>query len=145
MASKTKYVRQSITRILEPVIVSAGFSGKYPHYRRRSEGSLHILSVIHSKWGGALTLEFGIVDAGDFHTSWGEIVPEHSIEIGHVPLDYRARLKPDNGDDFFSYDKIFTDKDKCDDIISSIASEVEQVDNWLKTGNAGRNISPFSP
>jgi len=145
MASKTKHIRKAISKVLEPKIRDLGYIGKYPNYQRITDNQLQILGIIYSKWGGALTIEFANSKQGDLETNWGEVIPEENITIEYIWPGERARLKIDKGDDFFSYEKIYDNYDKCEKLIQLLTSMLPQVDAWLKSGEVGSNIGEYSP
>lgn len=129
-------------------MVTEGFSVKYPHFQRNRNGRLELVSLVHDKWGGGFFLEFAKCDAGDLHTSWGEIVPEAEIHVAYTAPELRARLlstaNPSNSPkDFFRYETIADDGERCDALVEELASLLPQVLSWFESGAVGPNIAPF--
>ncbi len=146
--SGSRKVRNAIRKKLEPHLDTEGFVGRYPHFRRLEGGMLHVLSIVHDKWGGGFVLEFGHHPPGPLHTSWGTVVEEPDIEIGYVPPDKRARLVATQSgqgtyEDFFRYDDIADQRDACEALVDRVIGLFPQVDDWLRTGEVGPNIAAF--
>lgn len=146
MASK---LRNAIKRILEPEMAAAGFSIRYPHFQRHRGGRLELVSVQHDKWGGGFWLEFAPHAPGDLATSWGEVVPESSIDVAHTDPATRARLLASTADaasrnSFFRYETFADDKDRCEALVTEVAALLPQVFAWFDDGTVGANVSPFT-
>ena len=137
-------------KLFEPFLANEGFAGKYPNFRRKESGDLQLLSVIYDKWGGGFVLEFAIHPPGPLHTSWGTIVPEEEIDVAYASPSTRARLvQTERGqgcyEDFFRYEKITDDREQCEALVKRVIERFSQLNEWLREGRVGPNISPFSP
>ncbi len=149
MAGSRK-IRAAMKKLFEPFLAEQGFTGKYPHFQRKESGNLQLLSVIHDKWGGGFVLEFANHPMGALHTSWGAVVPEDEIDVAYSPPSSRARLvRTERGQgcykDFFRYEQIADDREQCEALVSDVVERFSQVNEWLREGRVGPNISPFSP
>ena len=149
MAGSRK-IRAAMKKLFEPFLAHEGFIGKYPHFQRKEAGELQLLSVIYDKWGGGFVLEFAHHPSGVLHTSWGAVVPEEEIEVAYTSPGTRARLvRTERGqgcyEDFFRYEKIADDREQCETLVSGVIGLFPQVNEWLRRGDVGPNISPFSP
>jgi len=148
--SGSRKVRAAIKKLLEPFMADEGFIGKYPHFQRKEEGDLQLVSVIYDKWGGGFVLEFACHPAGPLQTSWGTVVPEEEIEVAYAPPSSRARLvRTERGqgcyEDFFRYETIADDREQCEALVNRVVTLFPQVNEWLREGKAGSNISLFAP
>jgi hypothetical protein len=149
MAGSRK-IRAAMKKMFEPFIVNEGFTGKYPHFQRKESGSLQLLSVIYDKWGGGFVLEFAHHPTGALQTSWGTVVAEEDIDVAYTTPSSRARLvRTERGlgcyTDFFRYEKIAESKEECEALVGFVIELFPQVNKWLREGDAGKNISLFSP
>jgi hypothetical protein len=149
MAGSRK-IRAAMKKLFEPFLANQGFTGKYPHFQRKESGELQLLSVIYDKWGGGFVLEFARHPSGVLHTSWGTVVPEEEIDVAYTSPSTRARLvRTERGqgccEDFFRYEKIADDREQCEALVSCVVGLFPQVNEWLRKGNVGPNISPFLP
>ncbi len=57
-------MRKALDQYVVPCIISEGFTGKYPHYRRISENKIDLLSFQTNKWGNSFTVEVSYVFIG---------------------------------------------------------------------------------
>lgn len=149
MSSPAKFARRAIRAVLEPHLEQEGFGGKYPHFQRVEGDDLHLLSIVHDKYGGGFVLEFARMAPGPFETPWGEVVPQPELEIGHAPLDSRARLvRTTKGgasyEDFFRYDGSDFDAAAATLLLEGVVERFSQVNEWLRDGVVRANVSPFA-
>ncbi len=126
-----------------------GFNVSYPHFQRKRDGRLDLVSLEHDKWGGGFFLEFAALDAGDLTTSWGEVVPEAKVNVAYTDPSTRARLMAvpadaDSRERYFRYEEFADDRGQCDDLVSELVNLLPQVDDWLDRGEVGPNVVPFS-
>lgn len=146
----TQKIRAAIKLILEPVLAAEGFSGRYPHFQREKGQQLHVVSLVHDKWGGGFVLEFARMPLGDLTTDWGQVIPQTEIEIGYCALDQRARLVCSGGggvpaEDFFRYAEIAESRVLCQQLVQQVVDLFPQVDAWLCRDQVGPNIAEFAP
>ncbi|MEO0425120.1 MAG: DUF4304 domain-containing protein [Pseudomonadota bacterium] len=149
MASSRK-VRAALKKLLEPHLEAEGFSGRYPHFRRREGERLHLLSVVHDKWGGGFVLEFADHAPGPLTTPWGAVVEEADLDVAYASSDQRARLVSTESargmaEDFYRYEHIREDRAACEALVSEVVQRFPQVNEWLRTGGCGPHIAPYSP
>jgi hypothetical protein len=146
----SRKIRAAMKKLFEPFLATEGFTGKYPHFQRKESDDLQLLSVIYDKWGGGFVLEFAHHPTGTLHTSWGTSVPEEEIDVAYTSPSTRARLVRTNRGqgvykDFLRYEKIADDREECEALVSGVVALFPQVNEWLRDGHVGPNISPFSP
>ena len=125
-----------------------GFCIRYPYFQRERDGRLELVNFEHDKWGGGFFLEFAKCDVGDLQTSWGEIVPEASIDVAHTNPGARARLLATTNPsgsrkDYFRYDSFADDREECDVLVEKLVSLLPQVLKWFENGAIGPNVAPF--
>lgn len=126
-----------------------GFTVNYPHFQRKRDGRLELVSLVHEKWGGGMFLEFATIGAGDLQTSWGDVVPEQKIEVAYTDPATRARLiakanGTDSRESYFRYDTLAENQTQCDELLQSLIDLLPQVIGWFEHGKVGPNIVPFS-
>ncbi len=56
--AKMKYY---LSKNVFPLLIEKGFTGKYPHFRKVNENSIHLISFQTNKWGGSFTVEVSAV------------------------------------------------------------------------------------
>jgi len=130
-------------------MAAQGFAVSYPHFQRKRDDHLELVSLQHDKWGGGFFLEFAKHKAGDLETSWGELVPEAEIEVAYTDPGTRARLlaatrHSNTSQDYFRHESFANDLAQCDALVSEVVRLLPQVFEWFENGSVGPNISPFS-
>lgn len=130
-------------------MAALGFDIRYPHFQRKRDGELELVSLVHDKWGGGFFLEFARHAAGDLETPWGEVVAEDQIHVAYANPATRGRLlaSRENSDErrnYFRYDDVPGDRAALDALVEELASVLPQVVAWFETGAAGPNIALFA-
>jgi hypothetical protein len=119
---------------LGAALSSAGFEGRFPHYRRASPSGLQLLSVQYHSSATELVLEFGTL-AGDVSIealSPAELLPR-------VLLFERARLHTESGR-WFTFGRYGEGPEPYEALAASIVEMLPQVEAWFRTGEAGPNV-----
>jgi hypothetical protein len=148
MAEADKQMRLALKTLLVPVIEKYGFRGSFPHFRRKDDAELHLLSVLFWKYGGRFCLEFGRHPAGDRRLPWGEVVAENKLEVVYVPVLERRRLQAKGGDvsgpeEWFDYAGLDPADSKHFILLAHKVGQLfTQVDDWLRNGVVGPNLHP---
>lgn len=142
--NQSKKMRALLKRALVPRLESEGFVGRFPEFRRTENGELHLLSVQFDKHGGGFFLELAKHPPGDLETSWGETVPERELTVAHTPIENRARLQRNGhqhslSEDWFRFDEL--PANELEGLVRDVIGLFPQVDEWLRTGRAGPNVS----
>lgn len=133
----TRLIRKVQRELLEPAIVDAGFSGKYPDWQRRQGDEYHFLCISTAKYGGA----FGI------HGAWGEVAEfgEHPPSLAATDFDNRAAItraiplwRLDGSPapfrpKMFDYNFILDDADQCCALVSEAAEALPSLIEWFDT------------
>ena len=145
----SQLVRSAVKKLLEPELAQLGFKGKYPHFQREDGANLHLLSIVHNKYGGGFVLEFAQMDLGPLRTEWGETIPQEKLEIGYAPLTARARLvqterKQGTYEDFFRYDTGAFSRESCEELVDQVVQKLPQVNEWLRGEKSGPNVVEFA-
>ncbi len=141
---KSKLTRTELKRLVVPVLAELGFNGKFPHFMRKIDDRLDLLSFEFDKWGGGFFLEFCSTSCGDAIMSWGECVPEQTLTVAHVAADNRARLQAIGGKSscneyWFRFEDL--EQSQIVELALKVADLLGQVELWLSHGIAGANIS----
>jgi hypothetical protein len=145
MAYEDTLMRKSLKKILVPALKETGFNGKGWNFQR-SSGSLDLLSVQFWKYGGQFILEAARQPRGDFHTSWGEVVPEAQVTVAHISPHKRARLEQlDTAAAFswFTFQDFGDDQSRYDALARQVIELLPQLEHWLDTNEAGTHVRPL--
>jgi hypothetical protein len=148
MAENDKKMRLALKKLLAPTIERCGFSGTFPHFRRKIDDELQLVTVLFWKYGGSFCLEFGRHPAGDRRLPWGDVVAEQKLEVVYVPLLERRRLQAVGGDhsmpeQWFGYGKIDPADARSFVLLAHKVSHLfSQVDDWFLRRTVGPNLHP---
>jgi len=138
-------MRQELRKVVLPGLEALGFGGKGLHFQRRREEALDLLDFQYWKYGGEFILEFAHRERGDLTTSWGDVVPEEKITAAHIPPLMRARLEQRGtltGEHLrgFVFAAFGVHCVKYESLAREVASLLQQVDEWLRTGKVGSHV-----
>jgi hypothetical protein len=148
MSEADKKMREAMRKLFVPVIQKSGFSGTFPHFRRRIEDELHLVTVLFGKFGGSFCLEFGRHPAGDRRMPWGDVISENTLEVAYVPVLERRRLQAVGGnhsgfEHWFGYEKLDPADAKAFILLAHKVSHLfTQVEDWFRKGTVGPNLHP---
>lgn len=136
-------LRSALKVRFAPYLEPEGFYGKFPEFKCKEHGMLHLLSVEFDRWGGGFFLEFAPHAPGPKEMPWGEIVPENELAVDHAPFDTRARLQNRGSsnstrESWFRFDGLNTEG--CDMLMVCLIALFPQVDAWLRKQKVGPNV-----
>jgi hypothetical protein len=101
-----------------PEIKKSGYSGTFPHFRKKDGNSANFLSFQFNKYGGSFIVEAGWSNSLEKDLpAWSKKIPFGKLNYGHININKRKRLQPKNtGPDFwFDYSK-FTEQSQFDNL-----------------------------
>ena len=145
MSREGDLMRKAFKKVLLPELSRIGFIGTSSNFQRRSAENLDLLSIQYWKYGGQFILEFARSKRGALHTSWGEVVQEENIGVAHIFPLQRARLQQtlEASEELFrgfKFSGFGEDLAKYVALADEVASLLPQVNAWLESGAAGKNI-----
>lgn len=148
MSLRDRKMRTLLKRVLVPVLHEAGFRGRYPDFRRKVRGELHLLCVMHDTHGGGFFIEVANRAAGDMAMPWGETVAEEAICVAHTDMGQRARLQGSDSnnslrEDWFRYERL--DDAQMEALANHVVQLLPQVEDWLRDRTIGNNIASTEP
>ncbi len=126
---------KAIKADIVPVLRAEGFKGGYPNFYRRDGDRLDLLSFGFNRYGGGVSLCVGQCQAGDFTTSWGQIVPMAKMTSAYLASTLRHQFGwqgPDGQTDFCFKDG------RIADCVSLIKIRMPEVWLWFSTPRAYR-------
>jgi hypothetical protein len=91
------------------VLRTKGFSGSFPHFRRRTDTAIHLLTFQFNKYGGSFVVEVASCGTEGRTAYWGKQIPPKDMRAHDVHPNLRVRLgstakKPDH---WFKFDSRF--------------------------------------
>lgn len=98
-------MEQALEQHIVPWLFEHGFTGELPHFRRKRQINVDLLTFQFDRYGGGFVIELGKAPLGDFITRSGEVIAEDKLTPPFV--DERVRIGPgedDSDDPWFRYD-----------------------------------------
>jgi hypothetical protein len=113
VANDRDAMTKALRAVAVPKIRALGFSGNFPHFRRKRGNENQMLMFGFNKYGGSFYLEAGSLSDAELEekskrwSSRGKPLTEAALEVGHCKWDRRARLGGEkidpNSDHWFVY------------------------------------------
>lgn len=90
-----------------PVLRQKGFTGSFPHFRRRLPDAVHLITFQFNKHGGSFVVELATCPPDGYVTSWGARVPAAKVTAWDVVRPRRRLGGPDINADgiWFNFEK----------------------------------------
>jgi hypothetical protein len=86
-------MRESLKSIVVPVLREKGFKGSFPHFSRRLQNRIDLLSFQFSLYGPALYVNVGQCGPNGVTYGDGTTYPPNKVRCHHVPLQTRVSAK----------------------------------------------------
>ncbi len=149
----------SIKEIVVPQMRERGFRGSFPHFRRRTDRQIDLLTFQFDRNGGGFVIEISRCPPGGITTSWGKEIPPAKVTAQDLHPDERQRLQPFGGggtDSWFRYDSrpppsggfvarfwkiLFSSSEppiSYDSVAQSVLPFLDQADEWY-AGESSEN------
>jgi len=98
-------MNKALKATVVPVLRNLGFTGSFPHFRRRQPKRIDLLTFQFDRYGGGFVIEIVQCDTEGFTNHWGEHIPPEKVTAWDVPQ--RVRVQPGAGsgtEGWFRYD-----------------------------------------
>jgi hypothetical protein len=112
---------QALKDVVVPLLRERGFTGSFPHFRRRQQERIDLFTFQFDRHGGGFVVEIGRCEPSGITTHWGKQITLEKVTAWDLPPKQRARIKPKSGsgtDSWFRFD------DTAPDILRRIAESV---------------------
>ena len=118
----------SLKHVIVPALRAAGFSGSFPHLRRKGDHQIDLFTFQFDRNGGGFVIEIAQCSPDGFVTSWGKQIPPNRVSAWDLHPDQRMRLRPSAGsgsDSWFRFDSFNTES-----VARSVLPFLEQAEVW---------------
>lgn len=126
-------MNNSLKKIVVPHLREHGFKGTFPHFRRKNEDNIDLITFQFNRYGGSFVVELATCPKEGVTMSWGEEVPPNKVTAHDV--DDRYRLTEDikeSSETWFNYENAKNEED-FDLVASRVLSLLHVSDrNWIK-------------
>ena len=97
---------EALNRLVAEELRARGFTGSLPHFRRRDDQRISLISFQHFSSGGSFVAEVATCSPTGYTTSWGKEIPPTKVTAVDIN-EPRPRLGspqfPEFGDHWFVY------------------------------------------
>ena len=138
MASGRDEMIKALKIILIPVLREKGFKGSFPHFRRRLENRIDLMSFYFDKYGGGFTVEIGASPSNGYTIKGGPHIPPDKVNTTrHVPMTW---LEPYENHDSYRYDEEPVPDDIYEKLAYEVASLLPKAEEWWNSDKIARII-----
>lgn len=129
---KNRKIIQSLKNILVQKIKQLGFSGVFPHFRRKNNDRYEFLSFQFNRNGGSFVVEIGFITPSHLD-EWEKELSFEKLNYGNTPVENRLRIKPQNApeDFWFEYSQLNKDEE-FDNLAQSVTKLLPQVISFFE-------------
>lgn len=135
MSKERDKMNEALKNIVVPRLRQKGFKGSLPHFRRRGETKIDLLTFQFDKRGGGFVIEISKCPTDGITTAWGRHILADKVSALDMHPDERLRLKPSSGistDDWFRYDKkpLLSPSSVYEKTARSVLPFLEEAEQW---------------
>lgn len=88
-----------------PKLRARGFSGTFPHFRRRGANQIDLLTFQFDKYDGGFVVEIAKCPPEGVRTSWGAEITPGKVNAHHINQRLRLGSAGPGSDHWFRYDR----------------------------------------
>jgi hypothetical protein len=116
-----------------PILRQLGFKGSLPHFRRRRDEGVDLLTIQFDRHGGGFAVEISRCGVEGVTTHWGEHIPAAKVTAHDLHPDQRHRLgspAPNVDGRWFRFD----DGTLPMAVVGSLCTYIEEAERWWAAG-----------
>ncbi|WP_226671140.1 DUF4304 domain-containing protein [Metabacillus litoralis] len=127
-----KNMNLAIKGMIVPVLREQGFKGSFPHFRRKNEKNIDLVTFQFNRWGGSFVVELAICPLEGVTMHWGEEIPPNKVTAHDVNKRLRLGAVSEEEDGiWFTYENSKTQKD-FEQVASDVLGLLNTSDrNWI--------------
>ncbi len=123
-----------------PLLREKGFKGSFPHFRRRLETRIDLISFFFDKYGGGFVVDIGASPTNGYTVSRGYHIPPNKVNTTHHVPQMRLQPTEEPPDFSFRYDE----EPVLDGIYEKLAREVAfllpEAEQWWNSEKTAQII-----
>lgn len=130
---------KELKKVVVPLLREKGFKGSFPHFRRRLENRIDLISFFFDKYGGGFYIEIGASPSNGFTIKGYAHIPPNKVNTTHhVPYE---RLQPTEEHDYsFRYDEEPIPPDIYEKLAYQVVSLIPKAEEWWNSDKIARII-----
>lgn len=128
---KRKMMDIALKKVVIPVLRKQEFKGSLPHFRRKNEKNIDLITFQFSRWGGSFVVEVATCPIEGVTMYWGEHIPPNKVAAHHLNNRFRigAKSKGEDGK-WFDFEDAKTEEE-FDEVASSVLDLLNTTDRLL--------------
>ncbi|MFS0861071.1 DUF4304 domain-containing protein [Fredinandcohnia sp. 179-A 10B2 NHS] len=133
-SNERKMIDNALKIGVVPFLRENGFKGSFPHFRRKTETNIELVTFQFNRWGGSFVVELATCPLEGVTTSWGELIPPNKVTAHDVNQRFRlgARSKGAEGK-WFTFENANSDKE-YEKIATSVVDLLHISDtSWISS------------
>ena len=130
--NERKMMDNALKKVVIPVLRIQGFKGSLPHFRRKNEKNIDLITFQFSRWGGSFVVEVATCPVEGVTLYSGEHIPFNKVTAHHLNNRFRlgAKLADEDGI-WFDFENAKTEVE-FDDVASSVLVLINTSDRlWI--------------
>jgi hypothetical protein len=123
----------ALKKIVVPYLRDHGFKGSFPHFRRKNEDNIDLITFQFNRYDGSFVVELAVCSPEGVTMSWGEEIPASKVTAYDVNDRYRlSENMKDDTDHWFNYESAKSDEDY--ELVASEVLDLLHISdrNWMK-------------
>ena len=98
MAIDRKMIDNALKKIVVPFLRKYGFNGSLPHFRRKNETNIDLITIQFNRWGGSFVVELTTCPIAGVTTYSGEHIPSNKVTAQDITERFRLGAETKDGD-----------------------------------------------
>lgn len=102
----------ALKKVVIPILREQGFKGSLPHFRRKNEKNIDLITFQFNKWGDSFVVEMTSCPLEGVTMYWGEHIPSNKVTAQLLNNRFRlgAKAKSEEGI-WFIFEKAQTEEE----------------------------------
>ncbi len=112
--NERKMMDNALKKIVVPVLRKQEFKGSLPHFRRKNEKNIDLITFQFSRWGGSFVVEIATCPIEGVTMYWGENILPNKVTAHHLNDRFRlgAKSKDEEGEGiWFDFENAKTEEE----------------------------------
>jgi len=110
--NERKMMDNALKKVVIPVLRKQEFKGSLPHFRRKNEKNIDLITFQFNRWGSSFVIEVATCPIEGVTMSWGEHIPSNKVTAHHLNNRFRLGAKSKDEDGiWFDFEKAKTEEE----------------------------------
>jgi len=131
-SNERKMMDNALKKVAIPFLREQGFKGSLPHFRRKNEINIDLITFQFNRWGGSFVVELATCSIEGVTTHWGKHIPPNKVTAHDITKRIRlgAKLEDEDGK-WFNFENAKSDED-FEEVASNVVDLLNISDrSWI--------------